>query len=305
MKKLLYVLSMLIIGSMILMACGRQPTATPPPVTQAPQATEASTASPTNGKVQLQWFVGLGTGTKPEQLPAQQKAVDDFNTSQDKIDLTLEVVPYESATDTLATQIAAGAGPDIIGPVGWSGSNAFYGQWLDLTPYIKSTGFDTSIYDPALIQFYQTEEGQVGLPFLVFPAAIYYVPAMFDKAGLEYPPSKYGDKYTLDGQQVDWNWDTLAEVAKRLTLDATGKNAETAGFDRTQIVQVGFVPNNQLHLAYLGSYLAGAADIVSGNTLGSYKSAIPDSWKAANKWIYDGMWGEQPFIPTGPLAGSP
>src|ERR1041385_6069900 len=256
MKKLFSVLSILIIASLTLMACGSQSPATQSPVTATPQAVETTVKETGDGRIQIRWFVGLGTGAQPEQLPAQQKAVDDFNTSQDKIELTLEIVPYESAKDTLATQIASGAGPDIIGPVGWSGSNAFYGQWLDLTPYIKSTGFDTSIYDPALIQFYQTEEGQVGLPFLVFPAAIYYVPAMFDKAGLEYPPSKYGDKYTLDGQQVDWNWDTLAAVAKRLTLDATGKNAKTAGFDRTQIVQVGFVPNNQLHLAYLGSYLA-------------------------------------------------
>jgi multiple sugar transport system substrate-binding protein len=307
MKKLLYVVSLLIIGLMILSACGGgQPAATQPPaVTETLQATEVLTEAPTSEKVQLLWFVGLGTGAQPEQLLAQQKAVDDFNSSQDKIELTLEIVPNESATDTLAAQIAAGIGPDIVGPVGWGGSNAFYGQWLDLTPYMESSGFDTSIYDPALIKFYQTEAGQVGLPFLVFPAATYYVPAMFDEAGLEYPPAAYGDKYTLDGQEVDWNWDTLAEVAKRLTLDANGKNATEAGFDATQIVKVGFFPNNQTHVAYQGSYIAGAADIVSGDVPGSYESTMPDGWKKANRWIYDGIWGEQPFIPTGQFAGSP
>jgi hypothetical protein len=32
---------------------------------------------------------------------------------------------------------------------------------------------------------------------------------------------------------------------------------------------------------------------------------MPDSWKAANQWVYDGMWGEQPFMATGPLQGAP
>jgi multiple sugar transport system substrate-binding protein len=155
-----------------------------------------------------------------------------------------------------------------------------------------------------LVEFYQTEEGQVGLPFLVFPAAIYYVPSMFDEAGLEYPPAAYGDKYTLDGAEVDWNWETLTEVAKRLTVDVNGANSTESGFDPTQLVQVGFANQWQTHVNYQGSYIAGAADIVEGEE-GNYTSAMPDSWKEANKWVYDGMWGEQPFMATGPLQGAP
>jgi multiple sugar transport system substrate-binding protein len=313
MKKLLYVLSLLLIASMVLTACGGgQPAATEAPAeeateaaTEAPEATEApATEAPSGDKVQIRWFVGLGTGTDPAQLPAQEKAVADFNASQDEIELVLEVVPYDSAYATLATQIASGAGPDIIGPVGVGGSNAFYGQYLDLTPYIESTGFDTSVYEPALIEFYQTEEGQVGLPFLVFPAAVYYVPSMFDEAGLEYPPANYGDKYTLDGTEVDWNWETFVEVAKRLTVDVNGANATDDGFDPTQMVQVGYANQWQTHVAYQASYVSGGADIVEGEE-GNYESAMPDSWKEANQLAYDGMWGEQPFMATGPLAGAP
>jgi multiple sugar transport system substrate-binding protein len=313
MKKLLYVLSLLLIASMVLTACGggqpaateEAPAATEAPATEAPQATEAAaTEAPSGDKVQIRWFVGLGTGTDPAQLPAQEKAVADFNASQDEIELVLEVVPYDSAYATLATQIASGAGPDIIGPVGVGGSNAFYGQYLDLTPYIESTGFDTSVYEPALIEFYQTEEGQVGLPFLVFPAAVYYVPSMFDEAGLEYPPANYGDKYTLDGQEVDWNWDTFIEVAKRLTVDVNGLNASDDGFDPTQMVQVGYANQWQTHVAYQASYMTGGADIVAGEE-GNYESDMPDSWKEANRAVYDGMWGDQPFMATGPLAGAP
>ncbi|HSN75485.1 MAG TPA: hypothetical protein VL334_10445, partial [Anaerolineae bacterium] len=137
----------------------------------AAKAAEDMAAAEAAGKIPVRWFVGLGTGTDPQQVAVQEEVVADFNASQDAIQLVLEIVPFNSGRDTLATQIASGAGPDIVGPVGWGGSNAFYGQWLDLTPYIEESGFDTTIFDPALVDSYQTEEGQVGLPFAVFPSA--------------------------------------------------------------------------------------------------------------------------------------
>ena len=121
--------------------------------------------------------------------------MDAFNKSQDNIQLILEVVPFNSAKDALSTQIASGNGPDIVGPVGFGGSNAFYGQWLDLTDLMAKTNYDTSLFNHALVKFYQTEEGQVGLPFAVFPAAPSSRPRMFDEAGLNYPPAKYGEMY--------------------------------------------------------------------------------------------------------------
>jgi multiple sugar transport system substrate-binding protein len=298
MKKLFYLLSVLIIASMILTACG----GTTPAGDTGGDTGAASSEAPAMGeKVQIRWFVGLGTGTDPNQITVQEQVVSDFNASQDRIELVLEVVPYDSARDTLATQIASGAGPDIIGPVGWGGSNAFYGQWLDISPYLGD--FDTSVFDPALIEFYQTEEGQVGLPFAVFPGAMYFVPAMFDEAGLAYPPQKYGDKYELDGQMVDWDWDTVTEVAKRLTIDVNGFNSTEEGFDRTQIVQVGYSPQWQ-HPNSVATFF-GAAKIYEGDATGSYESAIPDNWKEAWRWYYEGMWGDQPYMATGPLSGSP
>jgi len=282
-KKLLTLAALMIVASMILSACGGGAPA---------------------GKVKIRWFVGLGTGTDPAQVTVQEEVVKDFNASQDKIELVLEIVPYDSARDTLSTQIASGAGPDIVGPVGWGGSNDFYGQWLDLTAAIKDNKFDTGLFDPALIKFYQVEGEQVGLPFAVFPGAMYFVPSMFDEAGLAYPPQKYGDKYVLDGNEVDWNWDTVTEVAKRLTVDVNGLNSTEEGFDRAQIAQVGYSAQWQSVLS-VATFYDGAANIYSGSKKGEYKSTIPAGWKDAWKWYYAGMWGDQPFIPTGPLNAAP
>lgn len=304
--KLFYIVSLLVIASMMLAACGRgaateapQPEVKPteaakPEVkpTEAPKAAEV---------VEIRWFVGLGTGTDPAQQEVQNKVVEEFNASHTNIKLVLEVVPYNAARDTLSTQIASGNGPDIIGPVGWSGSNAFYGQWLDLAPYIKESGYDTTQFNEVLVKFYQTEEGQVGLPFAVFPAMVFYQKEMFDEANLNYPPAKYGDKYIMpDGTEKEWSFETLTEVAKLLTVDTNGKNATEEGFDKNAIVQYGYMPQYQ-EPPHMGAFF-GAGKLVAAD---NKTAQIPDAWKAAWKWYFDGIWGAQPFIPNGAVVQSP
>ena len=142
-------------------------------------------------RVQIRWYVGLGTGTNANQVEGQQAIVDDFNAEQDEIELILEVVENSQAYDVLATQIAAGNAPDIVGPMGSRGREGFGGAWLDLQPLIDAEGYDLSDFDPALIEFYRVpEEGQLGLPFAVFPSFTLYNIDLFDEAGIPYPPAK-------------------------------------------------------------------------------------------------------------------
>ena len=99
----------------------------------------------------MRWFVGLGAGGQPQQFAAEQAFVQKFNDSpeaKDKVYISLEIYNNNVAASLLATQIAAGNAPDIIGPVGVEGLNIFRDQLLDLAPLITS-GPDTSKYDPA------------------------------------------------------------------------------------------------------------------------------------------------------------
>ena len=267
-KRITLSFSLIMVLSMILSACGSPATAAAPataaPATAAPATAAPATAAPVPptptpypvancqaGKTCVRVFVGLGGGTSPAEIAVEESVAADFNASQDKIQMILEVVPHTAGRDTLATEISAGNGPDIVGPVGWAGSNEFYGQWLDLTALIESNNFDTSIWDPALVKFYQTEEGQVGLPFGIFPGGMYFIPGMFDEQGLAYPPQKYGDKYKMpDGNDGHWNWDTVTKVARLLTVDKNGKNATETGFDAAQIVQIGYTPQYQSGLIH-------------------------------------------------------
>ena len=249
--------------------------------------------------VTITWFCCLGTGGNEEQLAAENQVVADFNASQDAIELVFNVVPYESGRDTLATLIASGQSPDIVGPVGVGGSNAFNEQWLDLQPLIDSSGYDLSSYDPALVEFYHTDAGQVGLPFASFPVVTYDNRGLFDEAGLNYPPQEFGAPYVMpDGTEVEWNYDTVAEIAQILTVDANGNDATMDGFDPDNIVQFGMnFQWAELRLMWTDVqpevwYDAETNEIV-----------FPDSWRAATQWIWDALWTYH-FMPNTIYDGS-
>jgi multiple sugar transport system substrate-binding protein len=288
-------------------ACG--PTASTAPssgTASQPAATTAATqAAPTQAAVEsfapanLRWYCCLGTGEDPAQVPTENQVADAFATKYPGSSLKIDIVTYDAARDTLSTQIGGDNSPDLVGPAGVGGLAAFKGQWLDLGPYIAKTGYDVSQFDPAAVDFYKTEDGQIGLPFAIYPSMVWYKKGMFDEASLAEPPHKYGEKYMLDGQEVEWNYDTLKQIALRLTVDENGLDATEAGFDPTKIVQYGFEPQRD-DLRGLGAYwgagsLAGGAD---GTT-----ATIPDAWKSAWKFFYDGMWKDH-FIMTGPVYES-
>ena len=155
-----------------------------------------------------------------------------FNESHDDIELVLEIVDYDTAFDVMSTQIAGGNAPDIVGPVGVSGAEAFHGQWLDLTDLIESTGYDTSQFSEGAVEFFNVGgEGQIGLPFASYPSMLFYHRDMFDEAGLEYPPHAYGDPYILDGEEVTWDMDTLpgaGQASDGRRRPATTRRARTS-----------------------------------------------------------------------------
>ncbi len=308
-KKILRCVTLFAVLSLILTACrtpaAPQPTKPPqapqattapqateaPKATQAPKATElppATTAPSGQQPVEIRWYIGLGTGDAPEQQAPQQKVVDAFNASHPNIHLTKEVVLYASAYETLATQVTSGNPPDIVGPVGVSGAEGFHGLWLDLAPYIQKTNYDLSGFDQGAVDFYKVGgEGQVGIPYAIYPSMLFYQKSMFDEAGLSYPPKKVGEKYKwLDGTEEEWNYETLKKVAMKLTVDENGKTADQPGFDPKKVAQYGFVWQMHDDARAIGSYF-GAGSLVGAD---GKTAQIPPEWEAAWKWTYDSIW---------------
>ena len=121
--------SVLAVIALVAAACGPATTSPSTASSGSPGAsTPASSASTSTGVVDIRWFCCLGGGDAPEQVPVEKKVVEDFNASHPNIHLTFEAIPYAGANDALATQIGSVAVPDIVGPVGIGGANAFHGQ---------------------------------------------------------------------------------------------------------------------------------------------------------------------------------
>ncbi len=249
-------------------------------------AAETAPAASGDG-VEVRWFVGLGTGSQAEQIDRQQALIDEFNESQDAITLVAEFVDNATAKEALATQIAGGNPPDIIGPVGREGANSFSGQYLDLGPLIESSGIDLSQYEPEQIEARRNPDGTIdSLPFASFPAALFFNKDLFDEAGLPYPPAEYGAPYG-EGTEFEGTWDTakLEEIAKILTVDANGNDATSPDFDTTQVVQWGF--NHQwTEDPKAQGTLFGAGNIVADD--GTAK--VPEQWVEEWKWYHSMIW---------------
>ncbi len=100
-----------------------------------------------------------------------------------------------------------------------------------------------------------------------------------------------------EGNEVEWNIDTLTNLAMQLTVDANGNDATSPDFDPDNIVQFGF--GEQFTDARGVATLFGAGSLVDDDG----NAQIPEHWAEAWKWAYDGMWNSY-FYPNGPYGGS-
>jgi multiple sugar transport system substrate-binding protein len=238
-------------------------------------------------KVQITWFVGLGTGTNLEQVEKENAVVEAFNKSQDAIELVINIAgSNQTAPDALSTLIASGQTPDIVGPQGVTGALQFGDQWLDLQPQIDAAGYSLEQFPENLVAAYRTtESGLTGLPFAVYPGVLYYNADLFDEAGLNYPPAVAGDPYVMpDGTEVPWDYDTVAEIGKILTVDANGVDATSADFDAANIVQYGFI--HQWDTIRSDFHTFGPDYVVGADG----KVAFPETWRAEAQWLWDSIW---------------
>lgn len=250
-------------------------------------------------RVEIRWFVGLGAGTDAPQIEAQENLVEEFNNSQDEIELVLEIVDNDQAFGIFSTQIAAGNAPDIVGPLGVRGRSNFPGVWLDLTEIIAEANYDLSDFDPELVDFYNIEgEGQIGLPFAIFPFFTLYNVDLFEEAGIPMLPRNYGDPYIdWNGEEREWNMDTLREVAMIMTVDSEGNDATMEEFNPDDIIQFGYGTQWTDLRGRLSLFGAGNLIDEEGN------AQMPDTWRDGLAWYQDAMWVDF-FHPNGVYGGA-
>ena len=307
-------IALLAMVAVIVAACGGATTSSAPAASQAaPSAAAASQPAPSlvavtpeplaagpgpNGGQVVRWFIGIGSGGKPEQIAAEQKFATDFNAAQKDIYLSVEIYDNSVAASTLQLQIASGNPPDIIGPVGVEGLNIFIDNLLDLKPLIDSQKFDMTKFNPALIDFFKmgSEGKTIGVPYATYPSFIYYNKKLFDEAKLPYPPTKVGDLY----EGKPWDMEAVRQLGMKLTVDKNGNDATSAEFDPKNIVQWGYDMQWADDRADSEATPFGASSVVSAD---GKTAQITDQFKAGLHWFNDGVWKDH-FIPTYPQIQS-
>ena len=85
----------------------------------------SGTAAASGPPVEIKWYCCLGTGDDKSQLPIEAKVVDDFNKSQSHIKLVFDHVAYDGARAAFSIRIASTTPPDVVGPLGVGGAEAF------------------------------------------------------------------------------------------------------------------------------------------------------------------------------------
>ncbi len=191
-------------------------------------------------KVKLE-FWHMWTG---HEAAALQEIVDEFNKSQNQIEVVLVSADYQKQL----TALAAGTGPDIGGNFAFNvpawGSE---GAMLDLTNYIKRDNYNLGDFIPAALQMV-TYRGRIyALPIAMHTYMIYYNKKFLEEAGYKEFPS------------------TISEFEKmvlKLTVEKDGK-----------LERIGFLPTNIFAMASIFGtrYISGNTFLLDRGLIQAYK----------------------------------
>ncbi|WP_368499059.1 ABC transporter substrate-binding protein [Herbiconiux sp. A18JL235] len=187
MKKLLAAAAVLAAASLGLAACS---------------SGDAGTAA--DGPVQLTFWHGY-TEADGDVL---QSIIDDFNASQDEVEVSTEVKTWAVIDDTLLTALSADQGPDVVAmPAERLPVYAAKGAFADLTDFYASADSNTAELNPQAVEMETVDGTAYGVPTGFVPLAVYYNKALFDAAGITAFPT---------------TWDEWVDTAKKLTVDENG-----------------------------------------------------------------------------------
>ncbi len=146
-----------------------------------------------NKPVELQFWHAMTR----ENETTLQELTDEFNASQDDVDVTLvNQVSYESLFDKYKAALGGGDLPDLAQLEDTSLQSAIDSQSvLPVQACVKADKYSLKDFIPRTIDYYTVEDTLYGMPFNVSNPVFYYNQQAFEKAGLDpdKPPT------TLDG----------------------------------------------------------------------------------------------------------
>jgi multiple sugar transport system substrate-binding protein len=192
----------------------------------APSGTEATKTPATSSSKTEKVKIIYSMWGSAEEGNTTQSVADKFNASQDRIQVEVQAIPWESYMTKLNTLATADQLPDTgmlkeDGVIQWSSQ----GMLNDVSSMYE--GSDSKPLDSLAYKYQGKTVAYAAANEILL---LYYNKDMFDKANVPYPPS------VLDKA---WTWDEFVETAKKLTNDKKGKHPGDDGFDSQSIVQYG------------------------------------------------------------------
>lgn len=169
------------------------------------------------------------------QLPPYQQCADNFMAANPGITIEVEQLGWGDYWTGITTGFVSGDAPDVF-----TNHLAKYpefvslGQLVDIQPLVERDGVDTSIYIDGLADLWMRDGGRYGLPKDWDTVAVVYNKALVEAAGID--PAALND--------LTWNPEdggTFEQVVAQLTVDANGNNGLSADFDKSNVVQYGFL----------------------------------------------------------------
>lgn len=209
MRKLAVVISLLLVLSLALAACGssqNQPAASSSAVTNDTAAkAESSTAATPKEKVTLRYM----TWEDGDWQKFSEGFIKKYMEQNPNVTIQYEPTAGAEYMTKLKTALSAGTAPDVSWVDGWQ-ELFTKGVFEPLDGYAKKYNFDLSAQNQQLIKMATYNNKLYGLFGWAGVTAIYYNKKLFDDAKVPYP-------------QEGWTWDDCKNAAKQLTK-GTGAN---------------------------------------------------------------------------------
>jgi multiple sugar transport system substrate-binding protein len=221
--KILMIVS--IIAGLILAACGGGQPA-------APAAGGAGATAPAaEGGVTLRYALW-----DANQQPAYEACAAEFHKQNPNITVKIEQQGWADYWNGIQTSMVGGNAPDVFTDhLAKFPEFATKNQLVDIQPLVDKDKVDLSQYLTGLADLWVREGKRYGLPKDWDTVALVYNADMLQKAGVD--PASLKD--------LTWNpqdGGTFGQLIPKLTLDSNGKNGLDPAFDKTKVVQYGFIP---------------------------------------------------------------
>jgi raffinose/stachyose/melibiose transport system substrate-binding protein len=187
-RKLVTLVSLVLIASFVLSACTPAATAVAP-ATSAPATSAPATAAP--AKVKITWW---HISTADAHKAAFQKMADDYMAAHPNVTIEITVLENEAFKSKMTTVMQSGNPPDIFQSWGGGVMNEYAtaGLLRDITPELNADGGAwRNTFAPGALGVYSYKGENYGVPWDMGMIGFWYNKELFAKAGIANPPATW------------------------------------------------------------------------------------------------------------------